>query len=83
MLYNTPRQKEHLSVEDDVICFTQSEQTRPKVHHLTNVRTDLHDVSNCERRCRPTGDVNDYFQVRQGLCQEHSGAKLGGPAPAS
>ena len=36
------------------------------------VRTALHDVSNCERRCRPTGDVNDYFQVRQGLCHKEA-----------
>ena len=49
-----------------------SEQTRPKVHHLTNVQTDLHDVSSCERRCRPTGAVNDYFQVRQGLCHKEA-----------
>ena len=50
-----------------------SERANPaKVHHLTNVQTDPHGVSNCERRCRPTGDVNDYFQVRQGLCHKEA-----------
>ena len=48
-----------------------SERANPaKVHYLINVRSDWHNVRNCERRCRPTGDVNDYFQVRQRLCHK-------------
>ena len=48
-----------------------SERANPaKVHYLINVPSDWHDVRNCERRCRPTGDVNDYFQVRQKLCHK-------------
>ena len=54
-----------------------SERANPaKVHYLINVRSDWHHVRDCERRCRPTGDVNDYFQVRQRLCHKERYSRL-------